>query len=87
MRQPRAQIGKALIAAGEAFTRGKPPVAEKPISTAREFKVMSPLYNIFRSYLQLKSMFHVQEIRLVLSFLHQSSSVLEIGVSCIRMIL
>jgi len=32
------KIGKALIAAGEAFTRGKPPVAEKPISTAREFK-------------------------------------------------
>lgn len=31
------KIGKALIAAGEAFTRGKPP-AETPISTAREFK-------------------------------------------------
>jgi len=64
MRQPLVQIGRALIAAGEAFSRGNLPVTEKPISTAREFKVISLLSNIFRSYLQSISIFtsHTREL-------------------------
>jgi hypothetical protein len=33
------QIGKALVAVGEAFSSGNPSVTEAPVSTAREFKV------------------------------------------------
>ncbi|KAG0608182.1 hypothetical protein M758_8G085300 [Ceratodon purpureus] len=46
------KIGKALIALGEAFSRGNLPVTEAPVSTAKTFKVRFPLPDMLMPCLQ-----------------------------------